>query len=163
MPGGDVTDLTEAEFAGRVVGMRKTLYHICYGLLRREADREDAVSECVRKALLKRETLRDERAFRAWMIRILVNECHSIHRRAARETLVDKVPERTAPHDSAAALREAILSLPEKLRLPVILHYMDGYPLSDVARALRVPEGTVKSRLARARERLKDILSDEEA
>jgi RNA polymerase sigma-70 factor (ECF subfamily) len=158
-----VTDLTEEEFAGCVVGMRKTLYRVCYGLLRREADREDAVSECVRKALLKRETLRDERAFRAWMIRILVNECHSIQRRAARETLVDEVPERAAPNDPAAALREAILSLPEKLRLPVILHYMDGYPLSDVARALHVPEGTVKSRLARARERLKDVLSDEEA
>jgi RNA polymerase sigma-70 factor (ECF subfamily) len=117
----------------------------------------------VRKALAKRETLRDERAFRAWMIRILVNECHSIHRRAARETLVDEVPEPSPPGDSGTALREAILSLPEKLRLPVILHYMDGYPLSDVARALHVPEGTVKSRLARAREQLRDILSDEEA
>lgn len=157
-----MTDLTEEEFAGRVVGMRKTLYHICYGLLQREADREDAVSECVRKALLKRGTLRDERAFRAWMIRILVNECHSIHRHAARETLMDEVPERAAPGDPAA-IREAVLALSEKLRLPVILHYMDGYPLSDVARALRVPEGTVKSRLARARERLRDVLSDEEA
>lgn len=158
-----MTDLTEAEFAGRVVEMRGTLYRVCYGLLRREADREDAVSECVRKALLKRETLRDEDAFRAWLIRILVNECHSIHRRSVRETLVDQVPERAAPRDATAALREAVLSLPEKLRLPVILHYMDGYPLSGVARALRVPEGTVKSRLARARERLRDFLSDEEA
>lgn len=39
--------------------------------------------------------------------------------------LVDEVPQRAATHDSGVALREAILSLPEKLRLPVILHYMD--------------------------------------
>ena len=155
--------MTETEFGRHVVEMRGTLYRVCYGLLRREADREDAVSECVRKALLKRESLRDEGALRAWMIRILINECHSIHRRAARETLIDEVPEHAAPHDSGAILREAVLSLPEKLRLPVILHYMDGYPLSDVARALHVPEGTVKSRLARAREQLRDVLSREEA
>jgi RNA polymerase sigma-70 factor (ECF subfamily) len=85
-----------------------------------------------------------------------------VRRKHKRVHCLHEVPERAAPWDATAALREAVLSLPVKLRLPVILHYMDGYPLSDVARALRVPEGTVKSRLARAREQLRDVLSEEE-
>lgn len=59
-----------------------------------------------------------------------------------------------------AELREALLSLPEKLRLPVMLHYIEGYTTEEAAAILRVPVGTVRSRLKKARETLKKALEE---
>ena len=47
-----------------------------------------------------------------------------------------------------------LFSLNEKLRLPMVLHYVEGYSVDEVARIMRIPTGTVKSRLARAREKM---------
>lgn len=53
------------------------------------------------------------------------------------------------------------MSLDDKHRLPVVLHYVEGYSLEEIADMLRIPTGTVKSRLSRARERLKGLLEGE--
>lgn len=66
--------MTHEEFARQVVEMQDTLYHVSATLLRRECDREDAVQEAIATALTKLTALREERAFSAWIIRILINE-----------------------------------------------------------------------------------------
>ena len=58
-------------------------------------------------------------------------------------------------------LHDALAALDSKYRLPLTLHYMEGYRVDELARMLRLPQGTVKSRLRRARMRLKDMLDDE--
>ncbi len=141
--------------------MKEKMYRVSYGLLRDAADREDAVAEAVRKALLKRGSLRDESAMEAWLMRILINECYSLGRKKARELPMAEIPDRIAPESANAELHDAILSLQLDLRAPVILHYMDGYPLEMVARMLNVPLGTVKTRLMRARKQLKIALTEE--
>lgn len=57
--------------------------------------------------------------------------------------------------ERAQALRERLLALPEKLRTPLLLHYLEGFSLEEVARMLRLPQGTVKSRMHRARKILR--------
>lgn len=57
----------------------------------------------------------------------------------------------------------AVLALPEKLRVTAHLHYCEGYSVKETAQLLGCPEGTVKSRLSRARELLRLELSEEEA
>lgn len=59
------------------------------------------------------------------------------------------------------ALREALLALPEKYRLPILLYYLEGYSLRQVAQMLRIPENTVKTRLSRGRQQLKERLHEE--
>ena len=54
------------------------------------------------------------------------------------------------------------MALSDELRLPVVLHYMEGYRVDEIARMLRLPGGTVKSRLRRAREKLRSILAEED-
>lgn len=153
--------MDKEEFAARVVAMRDTLYRVSATILRSEADREDAVSEAIAKALGKLPGLRKPEVFQAWMIRILINECYNTIRRNKREIAVEQVPDvYFAPEDSRE-LFEAFLALEEKYRLPMVLHYVEGYKVEEVSRMLRLPDGTVKSRLMRGRRLLRNMLDGE--
>ena len=153
--------MTRERFAERIVQMTQTLYRVSYAMLSQPSDREDAVQECLIRAWQKRETLRDERYLQTWVIRILINECHNIQRRYRRESPEEVLPERTAPPEADRALHDALLRLEPKLRIPVVLHYMEGYSVEETAKMLRLPPGTVKSRMLRARKALKELLLEE--
>lgn len=155
--------MTDSEFAGQIVAMTDTLYRVSYAYLREKCDREDAVQGCVEKAWRKRTALRDERYMKTWVIRILINECLNILRRNKRETPLDRLPERAAPPGADAELHDALMRLPCALRAPVVLHYMENYDTREIAKMLRVPHGTVKTRMRRARTLLKDMLKEEPA
>ncbi len=152
------------EFADRVHAMQERLYRMACGQLRDEQDRKDAVQEAIFKAWKSCGRLRDEAYFETWLIRILINECHNIQRAGRRLLPVETMPERPYVEERIeggdAELREALLSLPEKLRLPVMLHYIEGYTTEEAAAILRVPVGTVRSRLKKARETLKKALEE---
>ena len=148
-------------FARRVEGMQGALYRVAYGLLLNRADCADAVQEALLRAWEKRASLREERYFETWLTRILINECYTTLRRRRAALPLDGLPEPVAPPDADPALHDAIARLDRKLRLPVVLHYMEGYGVGDIARMLRLPSGTVKTRLARARALLRLQLSDE--
>lgn len=150
--------MDKQEFTRRVLAVEGRLYRIACGLLREPQDRCDAVQEAVLKAWRSLPRLRDEALLETWLTRILINECHNLLRAKGRLVPLEGVPEPPAPDGGDARLREALLALPEKLRLPVLLHYMEGYRTREIARILRVPEGTVKTRLNKAREELRRML-----
>ena len=152
--------MTKEEFASRIEGMMRTLYSVCYAQLRQRCDREDAVQEALRKCWQKRDQLRDERYFNTWVIRILINECHNIQRQSAR-TQPAEIDLMAMPAGGVSRVGEALLMLEEKLRMPVVLHYMEGYSVAEIAHALRIPQGTVKTRLRKGRMVLKEILTSE--
>jgi len=149
------------EFERRTLGMTATLYRVGYAMLSSPPDREDAVQEALKRAWEKRGRLRDERYFETWVVRILINVCRDLYRRKRRETPVADLPERAAPPGADPDLHDAILRLPEALRLPLVLHYMEGYGVSEIAGMLRLPGGTVKTRLRKARSLLKRMLYEE--
>ncbi len=154
--------MDKQELERQIIALTGTLYHISYSLLRSEADREDAVQSAIEKGWRKAAALRDERKLKPWLVRILINECYTILRKNSREfpaeTLYD--PAAAVPSDHSA-LRDEILALPEPLRLPIVLHYMEGFSIKDIASALRCPKGTVLSRMNRGRKTLKNHLSEE--
>lgn len=154
--------MTQAEFARRVVAMQDTLYRVSTTILPQLCDREDAVQSAVEKALRSRERLRDPNALSPWLTRILVNECYAILRRRKRETLMDDLPERETAPDARPDIYQLFTSLEEKYRLPMLLYYVEGYSVAETAQALRLPQGTVKSRLHRGRMLLRDSLLLEE-
>lgn len=149
------------EFAVKAMAMRDSLYRVSATLLRREADREDAVSETIAKALVKLPGLRKTEAFQSWMIRILINECYNILRRDKREISVAEVPDVYFAPENSRELYKAFMALEEKYRLPMVLHYVEGYKVDEVSRMMRLPEGTIKSRLMRGRKMLRDLLDGE--
>lgn len=154
--------MTGEDFARRVTELTPVLYRMCYMQLRTAADREDAVQEAIFRAWEKRGTLRKEEFFKSWLIRILLNVCHDMQKRQKRVVPVEEIPERAAETDDRSAeLRSALFELDEKLRVPVILHYIDGYSVRDIARILDISENAVKLRMLRGRKKLREILMEE--
>lgn len=142
-----------------MVALTNMLYRVSRGLLRCEADREDAVQSAIEKAWAKADRLRDERSLKPCVIRILVNECYTLLRKKRRETAVEALPDGEAPaDDSARELREALDALPDDLRMPILLHYMEGFSVEEIASALRCPRGTILSRMSRGRKQMRDFL-----
>ena len=148
--------MTSEEFAGRIIAMQETLYRVSYSILQRRCDQEDAVQEAIQKAWQQRGKLRRDESMQPWVTRILINECYALLRRRKREVPMESLPEREMPPDADASLHELFLSLEEPLRLPAVLYYIEGYELTDIARMLHLPAGTVKSRLHRARKKMKE-------
>lgn len=154
--------MTAVEFSDQVLLIEPMLYRVAYGLLLNRTDCADAVQEALLRAWEKRNTLRDKSLFRTWLTRILINECYSLLRRRRHAVPLDEVPEPVAPPDADPELHDAIARLDKSLRLPVVLHYMEGYSVSEVASMLRLPTGTVKTRLFKARKILRLQLIDED-
>jgi len=147
------------EFSQAILGMMGTLYRVAATQLRQRADREDAVQECLRKAWEHRHRLRDERYLQTWVIRILLNECHTMQRRMARTVPAGEVSPEQPRREGR--LKAALLQLDERYRTPILLHHIEGYSIAETASILRVPQSTVKTWLSRGRKALKRILNEE--
>ncbi len=139
--------------------MQDTLYRVSYGLLHNPGDQADAVQECIRRALEKREALRDPRFMGTWMVRILINVCHDMLRKRKREFPSGEIPIAITP-TSNFLMVDAFSRLEERFRLPLILHHIEGYTTKEIARMLHIPEGTVKNRLIKARKLFKIIIEE---
>ena len=151
------------DFSRRVTDMRVGMYRVAASYLRGEEDRLDAVAEAIAKGWEKRGTLRDERLFATWLTRILIRECVNIQRRQRRVVPVEHMPEGPAPQrdERVALLEEALGQLPQRARTMVVLHYIEGYDVKQVARMMGTTKGAVCSALSRARLRLRAWIGEE--
>lgn len=138
------------------------MYRVALMMLRSHADAEDAVSDAVEAAWRRLPNVRGMDALPAYLMRCVINACHATLRRRKRETAVD---------DLAAYLPAAAPEVPvwmylgglrDKYRLPLLLRYAEGMADQDIARILRVPRGTVSSRLTRGLRMLRQQIEREE-
>ena len=148
----------------------KRLYGLCLSLCADPFEADDLYQDTWLRVLRSLPRYDPNRPFEPWLTKICVNTYRSALRRAAKspllgfrtgeekDALLRAVP---APEEADyAALYDAVDGLPEKLRVAVILFYFQDMDVSAAARALGVPEGTVKSRLHKARKHLKEVLGD---
>jgi RNA polymerase sigma-70 factor, ECF subfamily len=159
----------EALVEARVGSMVRT----AMAILGREDEARDAVQDTLVTAWRELASLRDPAAFDAWLTRILVNRCRRGLRTFGltrmREIPADEVAEidlpRTADVAGAVVDRGALerafgrLSIDERTIL--VLHHLDGRPLASIAAVLKIPEGTAKSRLFKARRSLERAMARE--
>ncbi len=126
-------------------------------------DAEDAVQETFLRLLTARPAFRDREHEKAWLIRTTLQRASDIRRKAERKRSVplEAVAETAAP-DKDGELLSAVRALPEKYSAPVHLHYYEGYSIKEIAKLLGLPAATVGTRLARGRERLRQMLKEEE-
>ena len=151
--------MSDEEYVRRVLAMEKRLYRVAQAMLWREADCLDAVQEAVFRGWTQKGRLRDEARFEHWLMRILVNQCREMLRRRKREPagLPENVSE-TKDLCTDLHLRQALQNLPEKYRLPLVLHHVEGYAVAEVADMLDIPRKLTVSRLHQARKALRDLL-----
>lgn len=136
-----------------------SLHRMACSILHIRADAEDAVQQTLLLAWQHRAKARPG-CEKAWMMRILVNTSRSILRKRRFSVPLEDVP-LAAPASEDEDLREAIHALPEKLRTPLLLKYMEGMSEKEIAAATGLPVSRVKGRLYRARKQLQKSLTEE--
>ena len=141
------------------------LWGVAMRLLGHPDDAADAVQEALISALRRADTYRGEASVRTWLCRITANVCiDRIRRERLRptEAWCDREPASGADHAGQVVTRmavdEALAELTVEQRVAVVLVDMEGWPVAEVAQLVGVPQGTVKSRCARARTRLAELL-----
>ena len=156
--------MNKNDFAEQVTAAEATLYHISKSILKNDCDCADAVQETIVTAYSKLHSLKDERFFKTWLCRILINECYKIYRANKRVVPLEDYMEVELPSEKydELGLFDAIMGLKTDLRLVIVLHYIEGFRTIKMAEILRIPEGTVKSRLSRARLELRSVLGGKE-
>jgi RNA polymerase sigma-70 factor (ECF subfamily) len=138
--------------------------------LGREADAEDIVSEVLIKyfSLCDKLNFNDSEHLKAWLIRVTVNMCKDLLKSAAYRKNVPTQPDSGAECDliekysQRTDVRNALEQLDEKYRTVLYLYYYEEYKTEEIAKILHLSKGTVTSRLARGRDKLRLKLSDYE-
>lgn len=149
--------MTKEQLGNLIIASEDTMYRVAKTLLRSDADCSDAIQEAIVKAFSKIHTLRSDALGKTWLIRIVINECYMIMRKEKRFVPLEELEQETASEqeEDYSDLYEALSTLSEDARLCVTLYYMEGYGVKEIARLLKLTESGVKSRLARARIKLR--------
>ena len=150
-------------FSQQVKLCTPAMYRLVMGLVGNEFDAADAAQEAICTAYQKLDTLRNRDRFKPWLLRILTNQCYDILRQRQRFAESDAFPEpeTEGPEARTSELWDAVSDLNEQMRAVVILFYYDGFSVREIAAVLRISEANVKTRLSRARKRLREMLEVE--
>lgn len=138
-------------------------YRVAKGILSSEEDIKDAIQNTIIIIYNKLYTLKNIKLFKTWSIRILINQCNKIYNTNKKLIKIDKIeksPTNSIDLDSKIDLYNAISKLPNEIRIPTILFYFDDLSYKEISDILSIPEGTVKSRVFRAKEKLYKILKE---
>lgn len=129
------------------------MYRVAKSFLKSDTDCADAIQETILKAYRTLGSLKEPRYFKTWLIRILINECKRVLNVKSKIIPMEELTVYSQQKDvfEQAEVREAVAALEEELRVIVTLYYFEDLSLKEVAQLLETPEGTVKSRLSRAR------------
>ena len=138
------------------------MYVTARSILSEDEDCADAIQETIVKAFSKINSLKQDAYAKTWLIRILINECYNVLRQKSRQIPMDVEGEMEAkvvaePKDYSD-LYQAVSLLQEELKLAVLLYYGEDFSVREIAQVLEISEGAVQKRLARARQKLKQIL-----
>ena len=159
----------------RLVQAHQTdVYRLALSILDDPDEAEDAAQEVFVAALRSLDSFRGNASLKTWLFSITINVCRSRYQRNKSRTRLRQIlqslfrSDQTQPeseavqHEAESALWQAVHALDEKHRIPVILRYYHDLPVADIAEMLRIPVGTVHSRLNHARERLRARLKDDQ-
>ncbi len=146
-----------------ILNSQDCLYRVAKSFLYSDADCCDAIQEAIVHAFEKLHTLKNDHYAKTWLIRILINECCTVLRRQKKLIPLETLPE-TVPYESAeyTDLYLAISKLPRDLRTAIVLYYVEGFSVKEVASIEQTTESAIKNRLMNARSKLRTILQDKE-
>ena len=165
----------KAAFEELVLKYQDRIYNLCHHVLGNSSDAEDAAQDTFIKAYQKLKDFTPDASLYTWLYRIAINTCLDYKKRPFVESFFKKADEgeefidepasdRPSPEklyeskQIGSALHNSIRKLPPKLRTAIILKEIEGLSYEEIADILEVSIGTVKSRISRAREELKERL-----
>ena len=154
-------------FSNLIEKVKYKLYKTGMAILKNDDDTCDAIQETLIKAYKNIKTLNNNEYFTTWIVRILINQCYDIIRKndkivSMSEKLQANQNTYYELYSQESSLEYVLNMLDKDLKLVTVLYYYDDLSVSTISEILNIPEGTVKSRLSRARERIYTILKEEE-
>lgn len=138
------------------------VYRIALNYLKNKADAEDICQTVFLKLLTEKTDFQNDDHLRNWLVRVTVNECKKMLRSPwyRRESLEDHMPVTVFSDPHCSDVYDAVMALPVHYRVPLYLHYYEGYSTDEIGRILSLPGATVRTRLRRARQILQKELEE---
>ncbi len=135
------------------------LYRLALTHLKNPHDAEDTVQDVFIKYMNHFSIFADEEHERAWLIRTTVNRCYDLLRynsRRTHESLDEIADVAAADEELHTEIFQLLEKIPAKNKTVIILHYLEGFSIEEIARMLRISSSAVKMRLSRGREQMKE-------
>ena len=154
--------MTDQQFVPLAQRYMDTIFRIAYSYLRSQADADDVTQDVLIQHYKTATAFESDDHLKHWLIRVTVNRCKNIFRSPWRkvEDIADYENSLTFEAPEHRELFDAVMALDKRYRLPVLLYYYEGYSQKEIAGLLSLPEETVRTRLFRARGKLKATLTE---
>jgi len=151
-------------FVRLIKASEPSMYRVAKSFLRTDSECADAIQETILKAFQAIGSIKNPTYFKTWLIRILINVCQRTLKMNKKVIPIAELSEQSYENNMQQGLElwEAVQSLEDELKIIVTLFYVEDVPIKDIAAMLDLPEGTIKSRLYRAREKLVCFLSEDD-
>ncbi|MBR4163461.1 MAG: RNA polymerase sigma factor [Solobacterium sp.] len=140
------------------------IYKAAFSIVRDHFDAEDVLQETLISYLHEKKEFDSDEHIKAWLLKTAINKAKNIRlsfwkrNRVSLETYMENIPF-AQPQDRD--LFAALMKLPESNRIVLHLFYYEGYSVKEISNILRISEGTVKSRMARGKEKLRKRITEE--
>ena len=153
--------MTNEQFTCLAQRYLDTVFRVAYNYIGSRTDAEDITQNVFFKLLQSKKIFESDDHVKNWLIRVTVNECKNLVRAKwwKTESIEDHTLSLTFENPAHSDLYFAVMGLPKKYRLPIYLHYYEGYSTGEIGELLGIPKNTVCSNLKRGREQLKEILT----
>ena len=159
-----------AEYNSCVEKYLKMVYRISFHYFGNREDAEDVSQDVFTKLFSSTVKFKSDEDVKAWLIRVTTNMCHSYYRNPFRrrrmeidETELENIADISSSEQRLVDRKvviDAVMSLPEHYRIIVYLFYYEEYSIHQISSILKIKETTIQTRLSRAREKLRNVLSD---
>ncbi|MDE5670664.1 MAG: sigma-70 family RNA polymerase sigma factor [Eubacterium sp.] len=154
------------EFCENIQHCKKAMYALAFSILKNDFDAADAISEAILKAFSNINSLKNDKYFKTWILKILHNTCLEMLSKNPPSLNIDDQydMEDLAVSDTAVSLslREAVESLKNPYRTVTILYYYEDLSIKEIAAITQCSVPAAKKQLSRARKMLKEILNKED-
>ena len=140
---------------------KNMVYRIAFSYCRNRTDADDVFQEVFMRYFRKHPTFISDEHEKAWFIRITINCSKSLLMSPWKTRMVELDDSIHYEDNYESDLFRAVMELQAKYRIVIELYYYEGYKIKEIAQILKRKEGTVRQQLARAREQLKEKLSEE--
>ena len=134
----------------------QNMYKIARAYLKNDEDAADAISDTILTCFEKLHTLQNNRYFKTWLIRILINKCKDMLQTKSHILYTDRFPDAPVYVEDyeTAEWNQMLAPLDEKYRSILLLYYLEGFNTREISEILDLKENTVKSRLLRGRQQI---------
>lgn len=138
------------------------MYKVAYSILMNDEDVADAIQDTILTCWEKLSSLKKNRCFKTWIIRVLINHCYDIVRKNAPLTCLEEWQEPITYDRYNVEWKEALSSVSEKYRVVLLLFYSEGYHIREISKMLKRPASTIRTQLERGRKQVEKYYCYEE-